>query len=80
MSFYSAKDARGHHPGVIDDAMGWYERLSAQDASFLVYEDRDASAHMHVGGVSVYEAGPLSNPRGGVDERRSAATSPRACT
>ena len=47
--------------------MGWYERLSAQDASFLVYEDRDASAHMHVGGVSVYEAGAFSNPRGGVD-------------
>jgi diacylglycerol O-acyltransferase len=50
--------------------MGWYERLSAQDASFLVYENRDASAHMHVGGVSVYEAGPLSNAHGGVDIER----------
>ena len=47
--------------------MSWYERLSAQDASFLVYEDRDASAHMHVGGISIYEAGALSNPTGGVD-------------
>ena len=47
--------------------MSWYERLSAQDASFLVYEDRDASAHMHVGGISLYEAGALSNSRGGVD-------------
>jgi diacylglycerol O-acyltransferase len=50
--------------------MAWYERLSAQDASFLVYEDRDPSAHMHVGGVSVYEAGALSSPRGGVDVER----------
>ena len=50
--------------------MTWYERLSAQDASFLVYEDHDAAAHMHVGGLSVYEAGALSSPTGGVDVER----------
>lgn len=51
-------------------AMAWYERLSGQDASFLVYEDHDAAAHMHVGGLSVYEAGALSSPTGGVDVER----------
>ena len=50
--------------------MTWYERLSAQDASFLVYEDHDAAAHMHVGGLSVYEAGALSSATGGVDVER----------
>ena len=50
--------------------MAWYERLSAQDASFLVYEDQDPAAHMHVGGLSVYEAGALSSPTGGVDIER----------
>ena len=50
--------------------MAWYERLSAQDASFLVYEDQDPAAHMHVGGLSVYEAGALSSPTGGVDVER----------
>jgi WS/DGAT/MGAT family acyltransferase len=50
--------------------VGWYERLAAQDASFLVYEDRDPSAHMHVGGVSIYDAGALSSARGGVDHER----------
>jgi diacylglycerol O-acyltransferase len=47
--------------------MAWFERLSAQDASFLAYEDRDPSAHMHVGGISIYEGGPLTNARGAVD-------------
>jgi len=47
-----------------------YERLSAQDASFLVYEDRDPTAHMHIGGVSIYDGGGLTGPRGGVDIER----------
>ncbi len=47
-----------------------YERLSAQDASFLVYEDIDSTAHMHIGGMSVYEGGGLTNHRGGVDIER----------
>lgn len=47
-----------------------YERLAAQDASFLVYEDIDSTAHMHIGGMSVYEGGGLTNERGGVDAER----------
>ena len=41
------------------------ERLSALDASFLELED--ANAHMHIGAVALFEAGPLSGPGGGVD-------------
>ncbi len=47
--------------------MAHYERLSAQDASFLVFEDANSSAHMHVGGVSIYDGGGLTAPGGGVD-------------
>jgi WS/DGAT/MGAT family acyltransferase len=42
-----------------------YERLSAQDSSFLVFES--PTAHMHVGGLAILEAGPLSRPEGGLD-------------
>ena len=45
-----------------------YERLSAQDRSFLVFED--ASAHMHLGGLALLEAGPLATADGGVDVER----------
>jgi diacylglycerol O-acyltransferase len=41
-----------------------YERLSAQDRAFLVFEDRHT--HMHLGGVAVFEAGPLATPDGGI--------------
>jgi diacylglycerol O-acyltransferase len=50
--------------------VSYFERLSAQDASFLVYEDIDRHAHMHIGGVSVYDGGGLTGPRGGVDAER----------
>jgi len=50
--------------------VAYYERLSAQDASFLAYEDADPTAHMHIGGVSIYEGGSLTNGRGGVDIER----------
>src|ERR1043166_7649821 len=43
----------------------WYERLSVQDSSFLVFED--PHTHMHVGGVAILDAGPLATPDGGVD-------------
>jgi len=45
-----------------------YDRLSAQDASFLWAE----SPHepMHVGAVAVLEAGPLRNEEGGIDIAR----------
>jgi WS/DGAT/MGAT family acyltransferase len=41
------------------------ERLSALDASFLALED--ASAHMHIGAVALFEAAPLARPGGGID-------------
>jgi len=45
--------------------MAYYERLSALDASFLGLEDDNC--HMHVGGVLIFENGPLGMPGGGVD-------------
>ena len=41
------------------------ERLSAMDLSLLATED--GRAHMHIGSVSLYEAGPLRAPHGGID-------------
>ena len=43
----------------------FYERLTAQDASFLVFET--PTTHMHIGGTAVFECGPLANASGGVD-------------
>jgi WS/DGAT/MGAT family acyltransferase len=45
--------------------MGYYERLSAMDASFLGIED--GSAHMHVGAVMLFDAAPLRAADGGID-------------
>lgn len=45
-----------------------FERLSAQDMSFLMAESD--TAPMHVGGMAILEAGPLSGEAGGVDVRR----------
>jgi diacylglycerol O-acyltransferase len=45
-----------------------FERLSAQDSSFLVFEN--ANAHMHVGGTAILEAGPLKRRQGGIDIKR----------
>jgi len=42
-----------------------YERLSGLDASMLALEDHDA--HMHIGGVTLFDAGPLWKPGGGID-------------
>jgi WS/DGAT/MGAT family acyltransferase len=42
-----------------------YDRLSALDASFLGLED--SRCHMHVGGVMLFEAGPLRTEDGGLD-------------
>jgi WS/DGAT/MGAT family acyltransferase len=44
------------------------ERLSALDATFLAVED--ANAHMHVAGVGLFDAGPLSTPDGHTDIER----------
>jgi WS/DGAT/MGAT family acyltransferase len=43
----------------------FYEKLSSLDASFLALESR--SAHMHVAGVTIFDAGPLMEPEGGID-------------
>jgi len=45
--------------------MTWYECLSAQDRSYLLFET--PNTHMHVGGVSIFEPGPLATPQGGLD-------------
>ena len=45
-----------------------YERLSAQDRSFFVFED--ASVHMHLGGLALFDAGPLRTVEGGIDIAR----------
>jgi WS/DGAT/MGAT family acyltransferase len=42
-----------------------YERLSFLDGSFLALESRNT--HMHVAGVAIFEAAPLSRPDGGID-------------
>lgn len=42
-----------------------YERLSAQDNSFLLGET--PNAHMHVAGTQIFELGPLRTADGGVD-------------
>lgn len=42
-----------------------YERLSAQDQSFLAFETRNV--HMHVAATQIYQMGDLATPEGGVD-------------
>jgi WS/DGAT/MGAT family acyltransferase len=42
-----------------------YERLSAQDNDFLLWES--AALPMHGSGLQIFEAGPLATPAGGVD-------------
>lgn len=46
----------------------FYEKLSAQDASFLVFEG--PATHMHIGGTTIFDVGPLRTPEGGVDIER----------
>src|SRR5262245_26146648 len=46
-------------------AKSFYERLTAQDSSFLVFEG--PTTHMHLGGTSIFEIGPLGTANGGVD-------------
>jgi WS/DGAT/MGAT family acyltransferase len=45
-----------------------YDRLSPLDASMLAIEDHDV--HMHMGGASIFEAGPLWRDVGGLDIER----------
>jgi diacylglycerol O-acyltransferase / wax synthase len=48
--------------------MSYYERLSAQDASFIGLED--ARCHMHVGGVMLFDSAPVLTADGGIDIER----------
>jgi len=45
-----------------------YERLSAQDSTFLLFET--PRCHMHVSSTLIYEAGPLRTEEGGIDIAR----------
>lgn len=50
-----------------------YERLSALDNSFLVFEDANANTPMHVASAAIFEAGPLSAGDGGINIERITA-------
>jgi diacylglycerol O-acyltransferase / wax synthase len=43
----------------------WYERLSMLDCSFLVFEG--PQTYMHIAATTIFEAGGLATPDGGVD-------------
>jgi len=45
-----------------------YDRLSALDNSFLLFED--GCSHMHVASTATFEAGPLTTSDGGIDIER----------
>jgi WS/DGAT/MGAT family acyltransferase len=45
-----------------------YDRLSAQDNSFLLFET--PYVHMHVASTLVFEVGPFRTPEGGIDVER----------
>ncbi|MBY0279492.1 wax ester/triacylglycerol synthase family O-acyltransferase [Candidatus Binatia bacterium] len=45
-----------------------YDRLSALDNSFLMFED--GCSHMHVASTATFDAGPLATPDGGLDIER----------
>jgi WS/DGAT/MGAT family acyltransferase len=49
-------------------AYSHYERLSALDDSFLEIED--ASSHMHIGAVALFESAPLRTAEGAIDVER----------
>lgn len=49
-------------------AAGNYERLSAQDSSFILFEG--PGTHMHVSAVAVFETGPLTSRSGSLDIAR----------
>jgi diacylglycerol O-acyltransferase len=50
---------------VIDMAEPFYEPLSYLDSTFLALESR--TSHMHVAGVALFEAEPLTRDDGGID-------------
>src|ERR1700687_2275455 len=62
--------ARPSSPGhARRDAMARYERLSPLDRTFLDLEYPEA--HMHVAGVTIFDAQPLRTAGGGIDIEKS---------
>src|SRR4030095_3073821 len=57
--------ARRHSPSQRQPA---YEWLSGEDRMFLNFER--PNAHMHIGGLLLFEGRPLLNSSGGADMRR----------
>jgi WS/DGAT/MGAT family acyltransferase len=51
-----------------DQPVSDYEKLSAQDSSFVLFERR--ATHMHVAALALFELGPLRTAGGGLDARR----------
>ena len=47
-----------------------HERLSTQDSSFILFEQR--ATHMHVAALAIFEEGPLRSAAGGIDAARIA--------
>ncbi len=45
-----------------------YDPIPPSDSSFLAFET--STTHMHLGGVAIFEAGPLLTPSGGIDIAR----------
>jgi diacylglycerol O-acyltransferase len=50
-----------------------YERLTALDSSFLVFEEANHNTPMHVASVAIFEGAPLAHPGGGIDIERISA-------
>ena len=44
-----------------------YDRLSAQDNSFLLWENANPNVRMHVASTGIFDIGPLATQAGGVD-------------
>ncbi len=64
----SIAPARWHETCSISRRMARYSPLTATDRFFLSVEDR--TAHMHVSGTCIVDAGPLDTGAGGIDMDR----------
>lgn len=44
-----------------------YDRLSAQDTSFLIFENEKPNIYMHISSTTIYKSGQLKTKQGGID-------------
>lgn len=44
-----------------------YDRLSAQDTSFLIFENEKPNIYMHISSTTIYKSGQLKTSQGGID-------------